>query len=468
MYTEQIKTSIHNRFDIEVIRDGKVIQKAMAENMVLDRAFTRLCNFQSYFTRINFGTGNGTIAKFWTTFLEPLGSKEAVDEEIIKAFPVTKWTRKIVLNPEEYVGEIIREVGISDSASVINTHAFITDVEGNPLSVEKTGLDIVVIYASVFIQFNETDTLKFYKAEDNELLRYLTGGIAPTNKIYLDASDHISSYPQLEIGDKTATATADVENKKRILTTRFGVDEGNVGNKVAAITWDKVFRTTTIDLFSGANITDHIIGTGDGIMDTFPLKFTEIQNLIVKRDGSQISEATYTRNGVLNPAPTPQPLYYFMEVDEAIPDGFNGSRMDNYGYQSSISGKRLRSLENCKFISKVIGIQSVSYYLGYSNDNINFEEVRIGYGSSNNEKILEMPDVDIDSYEYIKLRIHGHAYNNIQSLAFCAPSDSNTIKFNTPPANGEVISINGYVPYLPKSTDYVLDVTLELKFGEGI
>ncbi len=58
-------------------------------------------------------------------------------------FPISKWTRKIVLNPEEYVGKSITEVGISDtysttkSKSYINTHALIKDAEGNLLSIEK-------------------------------------------------------------------------------------------------------------------------------------------------------------------------------------------------------------------------------------------------------------------------------------------------------------------------------------------
>ena len=45
-----INLSIHNRFDIvsRDIRTGE-IQKAQAENIVLDRIYSRLCNFQSHF-----------------------------------------------------------------------------------------------------------------------------------------------------------------------------------------------------------------------------------------------------------------------------------------------------------------------------------------------------------------------------------------------------------------------------------
>jgi len=40
--------------------------------------------------------------------------------------------------------------------------------------------------------------------------------------------------------------------------------------------------------------------------------------------------------------------------------------------------------------------------------------------------------------------------------------------FNTPPDTGNVITANYSVPYMPKDENYVLDVTFELIFGEGV
>ena len=58
-----MESRFHNRFDIEV-RDkdtGELKQKGQAENIILDRIYTRLCNFSSYFSYIHFGQGTGIL-----------------------------------------------------------------------------------------------------------------------------------------------------------------------------------------------------------------------------------------------------------------------------------------------------------------------------------------------------------------------------------------------------------------------
>lgn len=108
----KIGSKIHNRFDIEV-RDkitGDLKQKGQAENIILDRIYTRLCNFNSYFSYIHFGQGTGTLDPSRELLFDELGYKSAETEETIKDFPVSKWTSKIVLNPEEYVGKSITEI----------------------------------------------------------------------------------------------------------------------------------------------------------------------------------------------------------------------------------------------------------------------------------------------------------------------------------------------------------------------
>ena len=77
--------------------------------------------------------------------------------------------------PEEYVGETITEVGISyySSSNYLHTHALIKDSEGNPLSINKTELDVVVIYATVFITFETANTNLKYLGSNNNLIQKL-------------------------------------------------------------------------------------------------------------------------------------------------------------------------------------------------------------------------------------------------------------------------------------------------------
>ena len=185
---------LHNRFDIVVsnAETNEVIQKAQAENIVLDRMYTRLCNFQTYFVNIVFGTGTGTPTASGTTLFNRLGYKSAVDEEIVRSYPTSKWVRKIRLESSEYNGSTITEVGISEDTTSVNTHAMITDAEGSPLSITKNSIMVVDIYATVFIEIPNVDSGLFYIS--NGWRDYLAGGgSAPSNVIRDRKSTRLNS-----------------------------------------------------------------------------------------------------------------------------------------------------------------------------------------------------------------------------------------------------------------------------------
>ena len=82
------KVNIHNRLmSMENRLDAKIL---------LDQMWTRL---RVFFIWFGIGTENYLL------------TKTAVTEETIKALPLSSWKRKIVLNPEEFVG--VTEVGIA-------------------------------------------------------------------------------------------------------------------------------------------------------------------------------------------------------------------------------------------------------------------------------------------------------------------------------------------------------------------
>ncbi|OPZ87777.1 MAG: hypothetical protein BWY74_03320 [Firmicutes bacterium ADurb.Bin419] len=139
---------LHNRFDIEVrdSKTGDLKQKGIAENIVLNQMYSRICADAAYFVNIHFGNGTGTLDPTRTSLFNHLGTRTAETEETIKAFPVSKWVRKITLNPEEFVNTTFTEVGIAYGSTNTNlvTQALIKDSEGNPLSLTKTNLDVLV------------------------------------------------------------------------------------------------------------------------------------------------------------------------------------------------------------------------------------------------------------------------------------------------------------------------------------
>ncbi len=284
---------LHNRFDIVVsnAETGEVVQKAQAENIVLDRMYTQLCNFSTYFTNIVFGTGTGTPTASRTTLFSRLGYKTAVDEEIVRSYPTSKWVRKIRLESSEYNGSTITEVGISHETTNVNTHAMITDSEGNPLSITKNSLMVIDIYATVFIEIPNVDSGLFYI--NNGWRDYLVGGgTAPNNVIRVattqsDETDSLASYTQ------TATRTVDVANKRVTIATRL--EAGTFNKDIQFVDWVGTglrIKLPRTGIFEGKQRNNIQIGVGDGVLTKFSLPNLSCDNVAVTVDDVVVSNWT--------------------------------------------------------------------------------------------------------------------------------------------------------------------------------
>ena len=287
-FSSNIGLKIHNRFDIQV-KDAEtmeVIQTAQAENIVLDRIYTRLLNFQSYFDQIVFGSGTGALSASGTTLFTRIGNKAAVTESLVRSYPTSVWTRSIRLGTEEFNGQTIREVGISETTTNINTHALITDSEGNPLSVDKTSLKIIDIYATVFVEVYSVDSGCFFYA--NGLRDYLTGGSAPANTLRL------FRFSDDDAETLTATKTSNSGEKSISFAVRFNVQHFN--KDVRAIDWvggGLRWLIPRTGVYTGTAKTNVQLGVGNGSNDTFALPNKEVTGLTVKVDGT--ATTAYTR-----------------------------------------------------------------------------------------------------------------------------------------------------------------------------
>lgn len=286
---------IHNRFDFDIkdARTGETIQKAQAENIVLDRMYDRLLEFRTYFDNIVIGSGTGTLDPTRTTLFSWIGYKSASQTSLVRSYPTSTWTKKITLGVDDFNGNTIREIGISDTTTKINTHALITDSEGNPLEVEKTDLKIIDIYATVFVEVYSVDSGCFFY--DNGLRDYLTGGSAPSNTLRLN---DLLSQESERFSTITATKTTNPSEKSVTLSARFGVDDFNKDVKAIdapglGLRW-KIPRT---GVYTGTAKTNVELGTGDGTNDTFQLPNQEVTSLTVRVDGVVTSAFEHTVDG---------------------------------------------------------------------------------------------------------------------------------------------------------------------------
>ena len=285
----QIKTTIHNRFDIfkTNIQTGETKKVGVAENIVLAQMWSRLTGRSAYFVNIHYGTGTGALSAARTSLFTHLGTKAAVDVTLIKALPVASWKRKIVLNPEDNIGAVLTEVGISYDATSTHlvTHALIKDSEGKQISITKTAVDIITIYATVYItfSFSATELSLCSLPNNNPLMNYLVGGASIGNCYFYTGE---CDYPagafndgliSSAIGTSAAiTWTADVPNKKMTTsTTRFAVDQSN--GHLKEVTFGTNLLTAILRLalpssiYAGLPLTSVPLGTGDGATALYAL-----------------------------------------------------------------------------------------------------------------------------------------------------------------------------------------------------
>lgn len=291
MQIEQ-KAVIHNDFVIERVssKTGEVKQSVKIYNIVLDQMYTRLCAGQTYFVNIHFGTGLGTPIKSNTSLFNFLGTKVAENVDVIKAVPLSIWKRKIIINPEEYVGQTITEVGVAFSAASnsLVTHAMVNDSEGNPITITKDEDDVINIYATIYIVFpDDIPGLHFtgIPYNTNSLLNWLVGGAtAPTGAFRLRPGEGFGT-------DITASAaavwTADTANKQRKTDVkRFPV---TVNGQVMSFLFDNMFYVEfpSSDIFSGQSYEGVGVGVGDGVQTEFMLPSHNIMQdtLNIKVDG---------------------------------------------------------------------------------------------------------------------------------------------------------------------------------------
>lgn len=292
MIGQKAAVRIRNVFSV-VARDAvteEIIEEYKGENIVLDRMYTRLLNFQSYFVNIVFGSGTGTPSVDRTTLFTRVGSKAAVEEELIRSFPISKWTKSIRLEANEYNGNRITEVAISETTTNINTHALITDAEGNPLDIEKTALRIVDIYATVFIEIYDVDTGLFWY--DVGLRNYLTGTGSAGNTL------GISLLGLDDVVTKPGTIVVNLAEKSVKSSVKFTVYDLN--REIRYMDWVGIGLRCEIPrfgVFEGKQRNNVEIGIADGVKTIFKLPQKMISGLEVFVDGALNEDWTRISSG---------------------------------------------------------------------------------------------------------------------------------------------------------------------------
>lgn len=510
--TIDLRASIHNRFDVEVIdvATGELKQKAQAFNVICEGLWDQLFNGTTdghwkaarYFNYILFGKGSGTPVASDAALFSQLGYKTANRSEISvdRRTGVSSYQAVATLEANEYVGETLTEVGIGYDTTHCATHALLQDMNGNPISITKTDTDVIKIYATVFVHWpadgwynGSINTTSGYGYTTHGFLRFLSGysgslygawvlGWANSRVNRNNIGDTVSVYPTVSRANKTYTLQFRVPAASMNRPIRYFLLSCD-----SSYSNDGVLNILPGSWFSPPTITGEAVGTGDGSAVAFNTAFPVRSGATVYVDGVAASGVT-VRGGPVNASRMEQwfdPLFGIDAADGAltvsgnpiyneawfisdyfIPIGQNAGDVSpvflNPFYAQGLASFQARSHNSDR--NGTVAVQA-------SDDCINWstavEVTNVPpYSPSENYADYSVPAAHKNK-KYWRFTNTGSKYVDWEFRATAAVADTtHNIVFDTPPAAGAVITCD-YVPdCIAKDSDHVFDLTLVLTLGE--
>jgi len=514
--TVDLRASIHNRFDVEVLdaATGECRRKVRAFNVICDAYWDRLFNVDGYygawtplsaFDYILYGKGSGTPASTDTALFNKIGALSVNgynDHTYAVDYRTGVARRQAVgtINAEEAVGETITELGIGYDATHCVTHAMLEDMEGNPISIEKTDTDVIKIYATIFVHWPDGGwyggSVNVRSVASNyTLIAFLTGaGSGGTVQDGILKFGRIARITGTSGNDKRTNTKAlaiNKANKTITVSGRVNADSLNLPIRAVAIEAETINTGGSVALwlvlgswFTPPAISAEPVGTGDGSATGFATAFPVKTGGTVYVDGVAASGVT-VRPG---PAAVTNLELWFNQLNAAGADALTESGTPIYANSSNIPTGELSpaylannattpAFEN-PFYSMGIGkVQAKlnngggSYITGTlvaqaSDDCENWADVCTVSGNSSSFAESAVPAAyQQKKYWRFKNTAGTSRYWYIHAVG-AAADEAHNIVFDTPPAAGAVITVDYTPDCIAKDSNHVLDLSATLTLGE--
>ena len=408
-----------------------------------------------------------------------------------------------MLQAEDAVGETITEVGIGYDSSHCVTHALLEDMNGNPVSIEKTAADVIKIYATVYVHFGAggwyNGSIVVAPLTNNSGLTTHTS--ASVAAILLGRCKTLSSIKfTVSAGKRTGAVTAqsgdgtsaavDTQNKTVTITRRIAAAELNAPIR-AIVLRDVLYTQGQLVIpsfwlvpgtwFTPPAITAESVGTGDGSALGFATAFPVKTGSKVYVDGVEASGVTF-RAGPADLTRLGEWMNACYKTDAGVPGYYN----DNYGSSASLSGGlslgmlnsgvKTRPLENSFSgvgIEKVQVLRAYDYISGQKKVEILASDDLANWTSAG--QFVAAYDAPTDCT--VPQALRSKRYWQIQNVSdrdlelhvkfFGEAADrSHNIVFSTAPASGAVITADYTPDCIAKDENHVFDLTLVLTLGE--
>lgn len=509
-----LRASIHNRFDIEVVdaKTGEIKNKAVAYNIICDQLWTKLLSSNpTYFNYIHYGTGTGTPDASDTQLFGFFGYLSAeVEKQYLDLENGTYFMqKKVQLSETTAIGQTITEIGIahSTSATSLCTHAMLQDMNGNTVSITKSETDVINIYATVYVHWNQKATgdgaitvCKDYGftvwLRDFENLGtqkralgffgWLTGHTGLDLPIYYmktaTAMERKSNTSQFTPAWRAPTITYDAQNKKLVAVyPRFAVGSDNVDGGITNLVIpfrDQLSKsgspmpTISLRIENGSapvrsTIVNEAIGTGDGVTTSFKTKFGYARDAVVYVDGVPASGVTVDHRSAAW-SEYVSDSFVFLPEHSTCAIGINLQPGVSWGaiYAGDYSTWFNPYWEE-GLISFTYSYEGYDAYLACSDDLVNWENVPVP-----NTKPVSISE-EYQHKKYWRIgKIPDPPQNPTSDLATgfqCFRSSADVlhnVHFDTPPAAGAVITADYVSGTVAKDENHVFDLTVTIQLGE--
>lgn len=476
--------NVHNRFDVEVIdcHSGRVKQRAMGENVVLNQAWPIIFSDADWADKIYFGTGTGTIAADRTTLFSPLASKVATDgvyeDHVDENYFSFKQSISILEN--EHVGATITEVGIG--TTTLCTHALLTDMNGNPISILKTATDIIVVYATVYLKqvnvysyIGGVDFLR-YGAAKNPLICQLLGRRLVTTLdgalVYIDGWYVLLSAGRgdnMNDADSYVTPTSlmtfDIPNRRATWYHRIPAASANV-NGLKRYTLEAYrFRITQgirvpiiLGRLNNATVTQATtteqIGVGDGTTKSFKTTFPFVKaGASIYVDGAPVF-----------------PTIIYDSFDAKNITGFIRNLTYQQAPDTKFFGVVLPSvasiLENPMYaLNGVTSVTGSRFVMESSNEALTWSTaVTAGTGLTPNT--YSVPAEHQNKRYYRVTRLPTYEDGKLVAMESASLDGIQNVLFSTAPMSGAIITAVYDCDIATKDINHVLDIAVTVQLGE--
>ena len=175
-------------YNFKLLRNEVLLQEVNTHNILTNTFWLGRSGYASHVRGIQsceiaLGKGSGTPKTSDTALFQPLWQK-AKDSTSSSYHARTsesneEWiqlTNKYTIPANTtYVGTIT-ECGLYHYSRLLCTHALLLDAEGNPISIEKTDLDVLIIEVTIRLYFTENESIKMIRADHTPFWTHLFSG----------------------------------------------------------------------------------------------------------------------------------------------------------------------------------------------------------------------------------------------------------------------------------------------------